>query len=81
MGIQQSAHLYSKSSQKKGVKKMDLKPDPKCYTDVCIEGKWYHYDHCGKTAYMLKGGEPNTIHLSKEPTTEKELISLLKAVV
>ncbi|NTJ36892.1 hypothetical protein HQK29_01545 [Vibrio vulnificus] len=33
---------------------MELKQDPRCYTDVCIEGKWYHYDHCGTTAYMLK---------------------------
>ncbi|MDS1802667.1 hypothetical protein [Vibrio vulnificus] len=44
---------------------MELKQDPRCYTDVCIEGKWYHYDHCGTTAYMLKGGCSEEIQLSR----------------
>ncbi|ENK2093236.1 hypothetical protein AB3A53_002055 [Vibrio vulnificus] len=56
---------------------MELKQDPRCYTDVCIEGKWYHYDHCGTTAYMLKGGCSEEIQLSREPSTESELIELL----
>jgi len=33
---------------------MELKKDPRCYTDVCIDGKWYHYDHCSTHVYMLK---------------------------
>ncbi|UJF17489.1 hypothetical protein L0B53_01595 [Vibrio sp. SS-MA-C1-2] len=57
---------------------MELKQDPKCYTDVCVNGKWFHYDHCGTTAYMLKGGDSNTIHLRREPFTEDELITLLE---
>lgn len=56
---------------------MELKQDPRCYTDVCLEGKWYHYDHCGTTAYMLKGGSPEEIELANEPATESELIELL----
>ncbi|MCF8778368.1 hypothetical protein LZU85_06105 [Vibrio sp. IRLE0018] len=56
---------------------MELKQDPSCYTDVCIDGKWYHYDHCGTTAYMLKGGSSEEIKLSREPSTENELIELL----
>lgn len=31
---------------------MELKQDPRCYTDVCVGGKWFHYDHCGTKAYM-----------------------------
>ena len=36
--------------------RMELKRDPRCYTDVCIDGKWYHYDHCSTHVYMLMGG-------------------------
>lgn len=42
---------------------MELERDPRCYTDVCIDGKWYHYDHCSTHVYMLMGGrgaEPAT---------------------
>ena len=35
---------------------MELKKDPRCYTDVCVGGKWFHHDHCTSKAYMLKGG-------------------------
>ncbi len=35
---------------------MELKRDPRCYTDLCIDGKWYHYDHCSTQVYMLMGG-------------------------
>ncbi|WP_306302213.1 hypothetical protein [Shewanella marina] len=35
---------------------MELKQDPRCYSDVCVNGKWFHYDHCTTNAYMLKGG-------------------------
>ena len=35
---------------------MELIRNPKCYTDVCIDGTWYHYDHCGSTVYSLAGG-------------------------
>ncbi|WED22173.1 hypothetical protein L3Q72_01770 [Vibrio sp. JC009] len=57
---------------------MDLKQDPRCYTDVCIDGRWYHYDHCGKKAYMLWGGSAPQLELEREPKTEDELIELLK---
>ncbi|WP_394247028.1 hypothetical protein [Vibrio profundi] len=60
---------------------MELKQDPRCYTDVCVNGKWFHYDHCGTTAYMLKGGSSAEFELSKEPQTENELISMLESFV
>ncbi|ELA8098911.1 hypothetical protein HJ201_24445 [Vibrio parahaemolyticus] len=56
---------------------MELKKDPRCYTDVCIDGKWFHYDHCTTTAYMLKGGAPYYVELNKVPQSENELIELL----
>jgi len=59
---------------------MELKQDPRCYTDVCVNGKWFHYDHCGTTAYMLKGGASAQVELSKEPSTENELVSLLSDI-
>ncbi|PSW21882.1 hypothetical protein C9I98_01035 [Photobacterium sanctipauli] len=58
---------------------MDLKQDPRCYTDVCINGKWYHYDHCGTTVYQLKGGASPYYELNKEPKTEAELIAMLES--
>lgn len=57
---------------------MELKQDPRCYTDVCVNGKWFHYDHCGTRAYMLKGGASATVELAKEPSTEGELIDMLE---
>ncbi|MGC9403713.1 hypothetical protein [Vibrio genomosp. F10] len=59
---------------------MELKQDPRCYTDVCVDGYWYHYDHCTTRAYVLKGGSSPELILSKEPKTEAELISLLKGI-
>lgn len=52
--------------------------DPKCYTDVCINGRWYHYDHCGTKVYVLKGGHSPEIELGCEPLTEDELIHQIK---
>ncbi|MGF1749106.1 MULTISPECIES: hypothetical protein [Vibrio] len=56
---------------------MELKQDPRCYTDVCINGKWFHHDHCTTRAYMLKGGSSACIELAKMPKTENELVDLL----
>jgi hypothetical protein len=57
---------------------MELKQDPKCYTDVCVNGLWYHYDHCSTKAYVLRGGASPEINLDTEPKTESELISMLE---
>lgn len=57
---------------------MELKQDPRCYTDVCVNGLWYHYDHCGTKAYILRGGAAPEVELEREPRTEDELISLLE---
>ncbi|CAK3666349.1 MULTISPECIES: hypothetical protein [Vibrio] len=59
---------------------MELKQDPRCYTDVCVDGKWFHYDHCGTRAYMLKGGASAVIKLAREPSTEGELVEMLQGV-
>ncbi|MCC4856878.1 hypothetical protein AB4179_12505 [Vibrio lentus] len=59
---------------------MTLKQDPRCYTDVCVDGKWFHYDHCGTQAYMLKGGSSAVIELAKEPVTEGELVEMLQGI-
>ncbi|MFV0576746.1 MAG: hypothetical protein ACK5NC_15200 [Vibrio sp.] len=56
---------------------MKLKPCEKCYTDVCIDGKWYHHDHLTDKAYMLKGGMDHVVELARTPTTEDELLELL----
>ncbi|WP_105054946.1 hypothetical protein [Aliivibrio sifiae] len=48
---------------------MTLLRNPKCYTDVCIDGRWYHYDHCGITIYMLRGGASTEFTLGSEPIT------------
>ncbi|MBM7036575.1 hypothetical protein [Vibrio ulleungensis] len=58
---------------------MELKQDPRCYTDVCVDGLWYHYDHCGTRAYVLRGGSSPEINFSSEPKTEQELIELIKS--
>ncbi len=59
---------------------MTLVKNPKCYTDVCIDGKWYHYDHCGTRVYMLKGGASAEFDLNSEPLTEGELINQIKQI-
>lgn len=60
---------------------MKLIQNPRCYTDVCIEGKWFHYDHCGTKVYMLKGGNAPEFDLAAEPTTEEELYTYLEPIV
>lgn len=57
---------------------MKLKQDPRCYTDLCIDGYWYHYDHCGTSVYQLRGGHSPSIELEEEPKTEEELIQLIR---
>lgn len=59
---------------------MELKPCEKCYTDLCLDGKWYHHDHLTDKAYVLNGGSSLLINLSKVPQTEDELVSLLSDV-
>ncbi|MEZ9914138.1 hypothetical protein BCS93_11790 [Vibrio breoganii] len=59
---------------------MELKQDPRCYTDVCVNGLWYHYDHCGTKAYVLKGGTSPSVDFHKEPKTEDELVDMIKAL-
>lgn len=59
---------------------MELKQDPRCYTDICINGKWYHHDHCTATAYRLMGGLSPRFELSKIPMTENELVDLLSEI-
>ena len=68
---------------KQGTKKrliMELIKDPRCYTDVCVDGLWYHYDHCGTKAYILRGGAAPQVELAREPQTEDELIALIKDI-
>ncbi|GIU53567.1 MULTISPECIES: hypothetical protein [Shewanella] len=56
---------------------MELKQCEKCYTDVCVNGKWFHHDHLTTSAYMLNGGSPEMVELAKMPTTETELVDML----
>lgn len=56
---------------------MELIKDPRCYTDMCLDGKWFHHDHCTPTVYMLRGGDPVQLNLSRVPETENELEALL----
>ncbi|BBQ32461.1 hypothetical protein WP2W18E01_40430 [Aeromonas caviae] len=58
--------------------RMELKRDPRCYTDVCIDGKWYHYDHCSTHVYMLMGGAAPSLQLAHEPGSEEELVAMLR---
>lgn len=60
---------------------MELLRNPKCYTDVCIDGTWYHYDHCGSTVYSLSGGAGPELDLAREPATENELIDLIQIAI
>jgi len=59
---------------------MKLIQDPRCYTDMCIDGVWFHYDHCGTKVYMLKGESAPEFDLAGEPTTEEELLALLEPI-
>lgn len=60
---------------------MELKKDKRCYTDVCLSGKWFHYDHCTANVFMLRGGSPSYFELAHVPETESELISLLNGMI
>lgn len=53
---------------------------PNCYTDICVNGKWFHYDHGDTSAYMLNGGSPITFDLGGKPTTEAELEEYLTII-
>ena len=56
---------------------MELIKDKRCYTDMCLDGRWFHHDHCTPTVYMLRGGEPVSFSLDTVPETEDELFHLL----
>ncbi|CAM4204269.1 hypothetical protein [Shewanella aquimarina] len=56
---------------------MELRPN--CYTDICVNGKWFHYDHGDLSVFMLNGGDPLTFELSELPTTEAELEAHLES--
>lgn len=60
---------------------MELIKDKRCYTDMCLDGKWFHHDHCTPTVYMLRGGVPVNYSLSKVPATEEELLDLLTGIL
>ncbi|GAA5213358.1 hypothetical protein ACFSJ3_03805 [Corallincola platygyrae] len=59
---------------------MTLKQDPRCYTNVCVGGLWYHYDHCSTRAYVLRGGATPEVTLEREPRTEEELVNMLQSM-
>jgi hypothetical protein len=50
---------------------MKLLMQPKCYTDICLHGKWFHHDHGSTSAYML--GSREIFELEMMPTTDEEL--------
>ena len=54
---------------------MDLLPN--CYTDLCVNGKWFHYDHGESSVFMLNGSKPLSFELDSLPKTEDELESHL----
>lgn len=60
---------------------MELIKDKRCYTDMCLRGKWFHHDHCTATAFMLRGGDPANYLFSKVPETEDELLDLLSDIM
>lgn len=53
---------------------------PNCYTDLCVNGKWFHYDHGDTSVFMLNGGSPITFELEGQPTTESELEEYLDTI-
>ena len=57
---------------------MERVREQRCYTDVCIDGKWYHYDHCSTHVYMLMGGAAPSMTRAYEPSSEEELIEMLR---
>lgn len=57
---------------------MKLLMQPKCYTDICLHGKWFHHDHGETNAYML--GCHLTFDLGMMPTTEEELEACLEPI-
>lgn len=57
---------------------MQLHMEEKCYTDICIEGKWFHHDHGQTTAYML--GYKEVFELGFMPTTEQALTDSLQQI-
>lgn len=57
---------------------MKLLMQPKCYTDICLYGKWFHHDHCSKSAYML--GSREVFEFDVIPTTEEELERYLEPI-
>ena len=57
---------------------MKLLMQPKCYTDLCLHGKWFHHDHGETSAYML--GSRLIFELGMMPTTEEELEACLEPI-
>lgn len=57
---------------------MKLHMEEKCYSDVCLHGKWFHHDHGGTNAYML--GSREIFEFEMMPTTEEELEVCLEKV-
>jgi hypothetical protein len=57
---------------------MKLLMQPKCYTDVCLHGKWFHHDHGETSAYML--GSRLIFDLGMMPTTDEELEACLEPI-
>ncbi|GIU43905.1 hypothetical protein TUM4630_08340 [Shewanella algidipiscicola] len=51
-----------------------------CHTDLCVNGKWFHYDHGEGSVFMLNGGSPLTFELDSLPTTEAELEAYLSII-
>ncbi|WP_394130056.1 hypothetical protein [Shewanella maritima] len=56
---------------------MELKKCTRCYTNVCVNGRWFHHDHLTDTAFMLNGSDPINVKLPDVPTTENELVDML----
>ncbi|MGL5090259.1 MAG: hypothetical protein ACRC8B_04865 [Aeromonas sobria] len=44
---------------------------------ICIDGKWYHYDHGSTNVYMLMGGAAPSLQLAYEPSSKEELNKML----
>ena len=57
---------------------MKLHMEDKCYTDICLHGKWFHHDHGGTNAYML--GSREIFEFGKMPTTDEELEAFLEPI-
>ena len=57
---------------------MKLHMEDKCYSDICLHGKWFHHDHGGTTAYML--GSNLIFELGVMPTTEEQLEALIEPI-